>query len=68
MPVQRRRDGQATLRLMRKFLKKQGFTPKSLKTDKLSSYAAAFRRLRLICPHEQGFRRNNHAANSHQAV
>src|SRR5881392_3791624 len=59
MLVQRRRDKRAALRLMRKLLKKQGFTPKLLVTDKLRSYAAAFRRLRLSCPHEQGLRRNN---------
>jgi putative transposase len=53
---------------MRKLLKKQGFVPKLLVTDKLRSYAAAFRRLRLICRHEQGLRRNNRAENSRQAV
>jgi transposase-like protein len=53
---------------MRKLLKKQGFVPKSLVTDKLRSYASAFRRLRLTCPHEQGLRANNRAENSHQAV
>jgi putative transposase len=37
-------------------------------TDKVRSYAAAFRRLRLTCPHEQGLRKNNRAENSHQAV
>jgi putative transposase len=68
MLVQRRRDSRAALRLMRKLLKKQGFVPKFLVTDKLRSYAAAFRRLRLSCPHEQGLRRNNRAENSHQAV
>ena len=56
------------LRLMRKLLKKQGFAPKLLVTDKLRSYASAFRRLRLNCPHEQGLRKNNRAENSHQAV
>src|SRR5271155_3870480 len=35
MLVQRRRDTQAALRLMRKLLKKQGFAPKLLVTDKL---------------------------------
>jgi transposase-like protein len=30
---------------MRKFLKKHGFVPKLLVTDRLRSYAAAFRRL-----------------------
>src|SRR5438132_3635789 len=57
--VQRRRDSRAALRLMRKLLKKHGFAPKLLVTDKLRSYAAAFRRLRLACPHEQGLRKNN---------
>jgi putative transposase len=54
MFFQRRRDGRAALRLMRKLLKKQGFVPKLLVTDKLRSYACAFRRLRLTSPHEQG--------------
>src|SRR6266404_4923251 len=54
MLVQRRRDRRAALRLMRKLLRRQGFTPKSLTTDKLGSYGAAFRHLRLTCPHEQG--------------
>jgi len=66
--VQRRRDGRAAIRLMRKLLKKQGFVPKLLVTDKLRSYASAFRCLRLTCPHEQGLRRNNRAENSHQVV
>ena len=68
MLVQRRRDSRAALRLMRKLLKRQGFVPKLLVTDKLRSYAAAFRRLRLTCRHEQGLRKNNRAENSHQAV
>ena len=68
MLVQRRRDSRAALRLMHKLLKKQGFAPKLLITDKLRSYAAAIRRLRLTCRHEQGLRRNNRAENSHQAV
>ena len=49
-------------------LKKQGFVPKLLVTDKLRSYASAFRRLRLTCRHEQGLWKNNRAENSHQAV
>jgi transposase len=68
MLVQRRRDSRAALRLMRKLLRKQGFAPKLLVTDKLRSYASAFRRLRLTCPHEQGLRKNNRAENSHQPV
>src|SRR5947209_8035268 len=54
--VQRRRDTQAALRLMRKLLKKQGFEPKLLVTDKLGSYGSAFRQLRLTCPHDRGLR------------
>src|SRR3974390_378199 len=53
MLVQRRRDSRAALRLMRKLLKKQGCAPNLLITDQLRSYAAAFRRLRLTCRHEQ---------------
>jgi len=68
MLVQRRRDSRAALRLMRKLLKKQGFAPKLLVTDKLRSYALAFRRLGLARPHEQGRRMNNRAENSHQVV
>src|ERR1700732_2811858 len=68
MLVQRRRDKRAALRLMRKLLKKQGFTPKLLTTDRLGSYGAAFRHLHLTCPHEQGLRKNKRAENSHQAV
>jgi transposase-like protein len=52
--VQRRRDSRAALRLMRKLLRKQGFAPKLLVTDKLRSYACAFRRLRLTCSHSKG--------------
>ena len=68
MLVQRRRDARAALRLMRKLLRKQGFAPKLLVTDKLGSYASAFRCLRMSCPHEQGLRSNNRAENSHQPV
>src|SRR5215471_16336901 len=53
---------------MRKLLKKQGFAPKRAVTDKLPSYAAAFRELHLTCRHEQGLRANNPAENSHQVV
>src|SRR2546422_6782175 len=41
MLVQRRRDRRAERRLMRKLLKKQGFAPKLLITDKLRSYGSA---------------------------
>ena len=66
--VQRRRDKTAAVKLMRKLLKKHGFTPDVLVTDKLRSYAAAKSELRLTARHEQGLRRNNRAENSHLPV
>ncbi|GLS19229.1 hypothetical protein GCM10007874_22460 [Labrys miyagiensis] len=68
MLVQSRRDKAAALRLLRKLLKKQGFAPTVLVTDKLRSYAAAGRELRLSAHHEHGLRQNNRAENSHQVV
>jgi hypothetical protein len=53
---------------MRKLLRKQGFAPKMVTTDKLRSYGAAFQHLGLSCHHEQGLRQNNRAENSHQPV
>jgi putative transposase len=44
-------------RLMRKLLKKRGFAPALLVTDKLRSYGAARTRLRLSVRHEQGLRK-----------
>lgn len=66
--VQARRDKLAALKLMRKLLKKQGFAPRVLVTDKLPSYGAAKRELGLSAHHEQGLRKNNRAENSHQVV
>ena len=68
MLVQCRRNNRAVLKLMRKLLKKQGFAPTVVVTDKLKSYAAAFRKLGLGARHEQGLRANNRAENSHQPV
>jgi putative transposase len=66
--VQRRRDKAAAVKLMRKLLKKQGFAPEVLVTDKLRSYAAAKSEMRLCARHEQGLRKNNRAENSHLPV
>src|SRR6266480_1908205 len=66
--VQHRRDRSAAVKLMRKLLRKQGFAPTRVTTDKLRSYGAAFRHLGLSCQHEQGLRANNRAENSHQVV
>ena len=66
--VQSKRDTNAALRLMRKLLKRQGYAPDELVTDKLGSYRAARRELGLTARHEQGLRKNNRAENSHQPV
>jgi putative transposase len=42
--VQSKRDTKAALRLMRKLLKKQGYAPDELVTDKLGSYSAVLAR------------------------
>src|SRR5215467_8560958 len=68
MLVQRRRNKRAALRLMRKLLRKHSVRPKLVVTDKLRSYGAAFRVLRLTCCHDQGLRKNNRDENSHQVV
>src|SRR3954463_11932038 len=49
--VQSKRDTAAALRLMRKLLKKQGYAPDELVTDRLGSYGAAGRVLRLSARH-----------------
>src|ERR1700733_2649166 len=62
--VQRRRDKAAAVKLLRKLLKKQGFAPDALVTDKLRSYGA---RAELgSARHDQGLRQNNCTENSHQ--
>src|SRR5208337_1535721 len=63
--VQPRRDKAAAVKLMRKLLKKQGFSPDLVVTDKLRSYSAA-KTMGWSARHEQGLRKNNRAENSHQ--
>jgi transposase-like protein len=64
--VQRRRDKAAAVKLMRKLLKKQGFAPEVLVTDKLPSYGAAMSQMGLSARHERGLGSNNRTENSHQ--
>jgi putative transposase len=66
--VQPRRDRASALRLMRKLLRKQGYAPDVLVTDRLASYSCARRQLGLRARHGQGLRKNNRAENSHQVV
>ena len=53
---------------MRKLLRKQGFAPTRITTDKPKSYAVAIREERLSGFHDQELRANNRAENSHQPV
>ena len=64
--VQGRRNKAAAVKLMRKLLKKQGFTPEVLVTDKLGSYGAAKAEIGLSARHERDLRKNDRAENSHQ--
>jgi len=66
--VQSRRNKKSALKLMRKLLKKQGFVPDAIVTDKLPSYGAALRDLGLSKRHDFGGRKNNRAENSHLPV
>ena len=66
--VQSKRNAQAALKLMRKLLKKQGWTPTRITTDKLRSYHVAIRTLGLTAQPIDDRRANNRAENSHQPV
>ena len=66
--VQSRRNKKAALKLMRKLLKKQGYAPTEVVTDKLPSYSAALRDLNMTEKHITGGRSNNRAENSHLPV
>ena len=66
--VQSKRNAKAALKLMRKLLKKQGWAPTWITTDKLRSYHVAFRTLGLTAEHIDNKRANKRAENSHQPV
>jgi putative transposase len=53
---------------MRKLLKKQGFPPEVVVTDKLRSYGTAKSEMGSAARHEEGLRTNNRAENSHQPI
>jgi putative transposase len=67
-PGPARRNARAAKKLMVKMLKRQGFVPTRIVTDRLRSYTAAFRSLGLTAIHDRGLRANNRAENSHQPV
>jgi len=64
--AQSRRNKRAALKLMRKLLKKQGYVPDEIVTDKLGSYSAALRELGLSHLHVTDGRLNNRAEVSHK--
>ena len=64
--LQRHRDPKAAERFFRKLLKKQGFVPRVIVTDKLKSYGAAKKRVMKSVEHRQHKGLNNRAENSHQ--
>ncbi|GEO15399.1 IS6 family transposase [Microvirga aerophila] len=63
--VQARRDTKAAKRLLKRLLKKQGCPPRRIITDKLGSYAAAWRQIMPRVEHRSHKGLNNRAENSH---
>src|ERR1019366_10243543 len=69
MLVQKRRNTDAALRLLRKLLKHQGIHPEIIVTDGLPSYRSAARELGCEHRHRRGrMRANNRAENSHLVI
>ena len=64
--LQKRRDARAARRLLMKLLKSAVKPPRVMITDKLKSYAAARRKMKLRFEHRQHKGLNNRAENSHQ--
>src|SRR3954453_18885033 len=64
--IQRRRN--KARKLIRKPLRKHGFAPTRVTTDKLRSYGAAFKEIGLSADHEQAVYQNNRAEASHQPL
>ncbi len=64
--LQRHRDTHAAKRFFRKLLKKQGFVPQAIVTDKLKSYEAAKKQVLKRIEHRQHKGLNNLCENSHQ--
>ena len=64
--LQRQRDTKVAERFFRKLLKKQGFVPRVIVTDKLKSYAAAKKQVMKRVEHRAHKGLNNLCENSHQ--
>ena len=66
--VQKRRNKQTALNLLRKLLQNQGIPPTKIVTDKLRSYVAALRDLNIDNLHDTTNRLNNRAESSHVPI
>ena len=67
--VQKRRDHDAALRLLKRLLRNQPVEPQLITTDGLASYGSALRELGLQDRHRPGrLRENNRAENSHLPI
>ena len=67
--VQKRRNKDAALKLLRRLLKNQGVHPETITSDKLVSYGSAARDLRLTIRHRPGgMRENNRVENFHLVI
>jgi putative transposase len=64
--LQRHRDPKAAERFFRQLLKKQGFVPRVIVTDKLNSYEAANKQVMKTVEHRAHKGLNNLCENSHQ--
>ncbi len=64
--MQKSRNKAAAKKFLKKLLKKQGFAPRVIVTDKLKSYAAAKKEILPSLEHRQHKGLNNRAENSHQ--
>ena len=66
--VQKRRNKQTALKLLRKLHQNQGIPPTKVVTDKLRSYGAALRDLGIEHLHDTTNRLNNRAESSHVPI
>jgi len=66
--VQSKRNKKAAMRLLRKLIRNSGVKPKRIVTDRLRSYSAALKDLKLQHIHDVGGRKNNRAENSHLPI
>ncbi|KQY28330.1 transposase [Caulobacter sp. Root487D2Y] len=67
--MQRRRDTNAALKLLKRLLRNQPVDPVSITTDGLGSYVAALKALNMTDLHRPGrLRENNRAENSHLPI